>query len=36
MSKNIYEMVTARIIEQLEQGIIPGHKPWTGTAGAWS
>ena len=36
MSKNIYEMVTARIIEQLEQGIIPWHKPWTGTAGAWS
>lgn len=36
MSKNIYEMVTARIIEQLEQGIIPWYKPWTGTAGAWS
>ena len=36
MSKNIYEMVTARIIEQLEQGVIPWHKPWTGTAGAWS
>ena len=36
MIKNIYEMVTARIIEQLEQGIIPWHKPWTGTAGAWS
>ena len=36
MSKNIYEMVTARIIEQLEQGIIPWRKPWTGTAGAWS
>ena len=36
MSKNIYEMVTARILEQLEQGIIPWRKPWTGTAGAWS
>lgn len=36
MSKNIYDMVTARILEQLEQGIIPWHKPWTGTAGAWS
>ena len=23
MSKNVYEMVTERIIEQLEQGIIP-------------
>ena len=33
---SVYEMVTARIIEQLEQGIIPWHKPWTGTAGAWS
>ena len=36
MSKNVYEMVTERILEQLEQGIIPWHKPWTGTAGAWS
>ena len=36
MSTNIYDMVTARILEQLEQGIIPWHKPWTGTAGAWS
>ena len=30
MSKNIYEMVTERIIEQLESGIIPWEKPWTG------
>lgn len=30
MSKNVYEMVTARIIEQLENGIIPWEKPWTG------
>ncbi len=30
MSKNIYEMVTERIIEQLENGIIPWEKPWTG------
>lgn len=29
-------MVTERILKQLEQGIIPWHKPWTGTAGAWS
>ena len=27
---SIYEMVTERIIEQLEQGIIPWEKPWTG------
>lgn len=33
---NIYEMVTERIIEQLDNGIIPWQKPWTGTAGAWS
>ena len=30
MSKNVYEMVTERIIEQLEQGIIPWEKPWRG------
>ena len=28
MEINIYEMVTKRIIEQLEKGIIPWHKPW--------
>lgn len=33
---NVYDMVTERILKQLEQGIIPWHKPWTGTAGAWS
>lgn len=30
MSKSVYEMVTDRIINQLEQGIIPWEKPWTG------
>ena len=30
MSKNVYEMVTDRIIEQLESGVIPWEKPWTG------
>ena len=30
MSKNVYEMVTNRIIEQLESGVIPWEKPWTG------
>ncbi len=30
MSKNVYEMVTNRIIEQLENGVIPWEKPWTG------
>ena len=29
---NVYQMVTDRIIEQLEKGIIPWHKPWTGVA----
>lgn len=28
---NVYEMVTERIIEQLEKGVIPWQKPWTGT-----
>lgn len=31
MSKSVYEMVTERIIEQLENGIIPWRKPWHGT-----
>ena len=30
MSKSVYEMVTDRIIEQLENGVIPWEKPWTG------
>lgn len=30
MSKSVYEMVTKRIIEQLEHGVIPWEKPWTG------
>lgn len=30
--KSVYEMVTERIINQLEQGIIPWEKPWTGLA----
>lgn len=30
MSKSIYEMVTERIIEQLESGVIPWEKPWSG------
>lgn len=27
---NVYEMVTTRIIEQLEKGLIPWERPWTG------
>ena len=30
MAKSVYEMVTDRIIEQLENGVIPWQKPWTG------
>ena len=30
MGKSVYEMVTDRIINQLEQGVIPWQKPWTG------
>ena len=36
MSNNVYNLVTDRIIEQLEQGIITWNKPWTGTSAAWS
>src|SRR5258708_31337929 len=25
---SVYEIVTARILEQLEQGVVPWHKPW--------
>ena len=28
---DIYEEITKRILEQLDQGIIPWNKPWTGT-----
>ena len=27
---NVYQMVTDRIIEQLEKSIVPWHKPWSG------
>lgn len=27
---NVYQMVTDKIIAQMEQGIVPWHKPWTG------
>lgn len=30
MSKSVYEMVTERIIDQLENGVIPWERPWTG------
>lgn len=30
MSKTVYEMVTERIIEELEKGSIPWEKPWSG------
>lgn len=37
MKKSVYEMITERIIEQLEKGIIPWQKPWTGThSGAYN
>lgn len=37
MSKSVYEMVTDRIIKQLEYGIIPWEKPWTGVrSGAYN
>lgn len=30
MKKDVYEIITERILEQLEQGTIPWRKPWTG------
>ena len=33
---DIYQMVTDRIIEQLEQGVIPWRKPWTGAGPAYN
>lgn len=37
MSKSVYEMVTDRIIKQLESGLIPWEKPWTGVrSGAYN
>lgn len=37
MSKNVYEMVTEKIIEELEKGRIPWQKPWTGVkSGAYN
>lgn len=30
MKKDIYEMITDRIIEQLENGVVAWQKPWTG------
>lgn len=39
MSINVYQIVTDRIISELEKGIIPWNKPWTGPSGrsgAWS
>ena len=32
MAKNVYQMVTDRVIEQMQHGIIPWHRPWTGAA----
>lgn len=34
---SVYEMVTNRIIEQLEKGVVPWQKPWTGVrSGAYN
>lgn len=31
MSNKVYEIITEKIIEQLEQGTVPWHKPWIGS-----
>jgi len=30
VSKDIYELITARFIEQLKKGTVPWQKPWIG------
>ena len=34
MGKSVFEIVTDRILERLEQGTVPWHKPWTTAGGA--
>ena len=37
MAINVYQVVTDKIIAELEQGRIPWQKPWTGAGnGAWN
>lgn len=37
MKKSVYKIITERIIEQLENGVIPWKKPWSGThSGAYN
>ena len=36
MKKSVYEMITERIIEELENGVIPWQRPWSGTFKQWS
>ena len=37
MANNVYQMITDRIIAELEKGVIPWAKPWTGVrSGAYS
>lgn len=30
MGNNVYQIITDRIIAELEKGVVPWHKPWTG------
>ena len=30
---SVYEIITARVVEQLERGTVPWHKPWAGEQG---
>lgn len=37
MGNNVYQIITDRIIAELEKGVVPWRKPWTGTpVGAYS
>jgi len=35
MSKEIYQQITDQLIEKLEDGTVPWHKPWTAGPGGW-
>mgnify|MGYP003662196347 CR=1 FL=1 len=30
MKKNVYQIITDQVLELLEQGTVPWHKPWSG------
>ncbi|MDR0140180.1 ArdC family protein [Metabacillus idriensis] len=33
MAKSVYEIITKKIIEKLESGVVPWRKPWSNASG---